>query len=108
MGEERAMKTSKLVLKLVQVQALYSHSFIKLDYSKISSYRISQRKQGSRYNLTSELVEKVTSTTDLSESLVCDGMFESLLSAHICSFKDTYIQMPLPTGTYLDKPYSSL
>jgi len=68
----------------------------------------------------SELVEKVTSTTELSESfwdlyvmaavssLVCDGMFKGMLSAHICSFKDTYIQKRLPMGTYPYKTHSSL
>lgn len=52
----------------------------------------------------SELVEKVTSTTELSESvwdfyvmatlnlLVCDGMFKGMQLAHIWSFKDIYIQ----------------
>lgn len=68
----------------------------------------------------SELVEEFTSTTELSESfwdfyvmatvslLVWDGVFKGMLSAHICSFKDTYIQKPFPMGTYLYEPHSSL
>lgn len=57
----------------------------------------------------SELVKKDTSTTELSEAfwdfyvmaavslLVCNDVFKGMLSAHICSFKDTYIQKPFPT-----------
>lgn len=72
------------------------------------------------HHLMSDLVEKVTSTTEMSESfwdsyemapislLVCDGVLKGMLSARICSLKDTYIQKPFPLGIYLCKPHSSL